>query len=621
KKVTILQNHGNLIRHLHCHRVDKRLLQVIARHSPSLETIHLTFDKHSLWATPDHLGEVFLRLQDRLVTVSLMFDFFEVDLEWLDRLKVLKCVTKLVLTVSKYADNLIYVCAKVMDCCPKLEEFELICEGVPVDLEADMGEGGGTLNRLWAGVQKGMVSAINKLPTAVREPIGRQQPTAITPSPRLSLGSSSHESSLTTSTTTSPTASVHPITSTNPWEERHALYTSCDMYLHKNLRRFKVIDGYSYRLTFPGFAQYCPNLEEIDVHAKAAWFEADEWNRLAKACPQLRSLRVHSSSAKYDLSSHKHVFTLFPRLELLSASTSNLMHWSDWKAATLDDCLAHHSQHRPDGAATPLPLKALHLYGYFGYLENLLEVLSINSPLLALETLIVGFFKQFREYSEWATYPGEMESHIKRKFGLMYYHLHMMDLPWNRVMVESLTRLDISMAILVDRNVVGIMFKRFQELRNLRALSVSAIHLRKWIPDTFSFTLPTFHDFTSFPINNIDSSSTTTPINNNSSITSTYYHDLLDLPKVEYHFPSLEDLIVEPIIFHKAAIRKYMTVDEAVYALASMPGLEYFYLRRREECMEDETYRALRRVFPRQFTAIPEERLDWLVRNAPLRPI
>lgn len=238
----------------------------------------------------------------------------------------------------------------------------------------------------------------------------------------------------------------------------------------------------------------------------------------------------------------------------------------------------------------------------------LLEVLSINSPLLALDTLVVGFRKAFRDFSETVTYSGRMGLYTMQKYGTILYHFNMADMPCNTVLKESLARLDVSALILVDQTVVRTMFRRFQELENLRAFSVSAPHLQCWMPNDFSFTLPTLTTSISFPS---DSINTATPVIYTSSIISTHYHGFVHLPKVEYHLPSIQDLIVEPIIAHKDATRKCITVDEAMYALAAMPGLKYFCSR--EECMEDETLRALRRVFPRQFMTIPKERLDWLV--------
>lgn len=382
------------------------------------------------------------------------------------------------------------------------------------------------------------------------------------------------------------------------------------MYLHNNLRRFKLIDHayHPFSPKFAWFAQYCPNLEEIDIHAAKVWLKPNDWSSFAAACPRLRSLRAHFGSVKYDMGCQEHVLALFPRLELLSASTANLLHWSDWKATTIDGCLASHSQDHSYGTTTPLALRALHLRSYFGTLENLLEVLSISSTLLALDTLVIGFPKDFREFSETVTRPAQKESSTRLKFGSIYHHLDMTDMPWNTVLKESLTRLDISSMILVDQTVVRIMFRRFQELENLRALCVSALHLQYWTPSAFSFTLPNFMTFTSF---SSDSINTTTLVSYASSIISThYYHGLAHLLKVKYHLPSIQDLIVEPIIAHKNATRRWMTVDEAVYALAAMPGLEY--LCPRGECMEIETLKALRRVFPRQFMAIPEERLDWM---------
>ena len=393
------------------------------------------------------------------------------------------------------------------------------------------------------------------------------------------------------------------------------------MYLHNNLRRFKLFEYNYVHLPFTWFTQFCPNLEEIDICSTRSRFEPDDWNRFAAACPQLRSLRVNST-AKYDMGYQKHVLTLFPRLELLSASTNNLVHWSDWKATVIDDCLANHSQDHPNGTATPLALRTLHLRGYFGFLENLLEVLSINSPLLAFDTLVVGFLKEFRDYSTNVSYVGQIEPYTKQKYGSIHYHFNMTGMPWNSVLKRSLKRLDISTMILLDQTVVRTMFGRFQELENLQALSVSAIHLHFWMLSDFSFTLPTFTTIISFPSDSID---TTTPVNDASSAISTHYHPgLVQLPKVEYHFPSIQDLIVAPIMAPKDGALKWMTADEAVYALAAMPGLEYFCPRGKcltgleyfwppGKCMEDDTLEDLRRVFPRQFMANPEERLDWLV--------
>ncbi|KAG0058577.1 hypothetical protein BGZ90_004890, partial [Linnemannia elongata] len=553
KRVRILQLHGNLIRHLRCHRVDKSLLRSIARHTPSLETIHLTFDKHSLWATPDHLGEIFFRLQDRLVSVSLLFDSYTIDLKWLENLKLLKGITKLALTASEYTVNQVHICAQ--------------------------------------------------LPT-----IGRQQAAALAPVPP-PIGLSSQSSSVATSTSTTSLATSVEKRTADSRGKRQIIDSVCGMYLHNSLRRFKLSNHAYDPIYFTCFTQHCLNLKEIDMHCERAWIEPHHWIRFASACPRLRSLRAHFGSTKYDMGDQKHVLALFPRLELLSASIGGLMHRSDWKATVIDDCLATHSQDHPSRSTTPLALRTLHLRSYFGTLENLLEILSINSPLLALDTLVVGFLKEFREYSENATFPGNPEPYIRRKYGSIFYHLNMTEMPWNAVLKVSLTRLDISAMILADQTVVRIMFRRFQELENLRAFSVSALHLHYWMSSTFSFTMPTFTTLTSLPSN---ITNTTIPDNYASSTISTHYHDdLVHLPKVEYHLPTIQDLIVEPIITHIRAPRKWMTVDETVHALAAMPGLEYFCPR--EECMEDETLKALRRVFPRQFMTIPEERLDWLV--------
>ncbi|OAQ27879.1 hypothetical protein K457DRAFT_897341 [Linnemannia elongata AG-77] len=604
KRVRIVQLHGNLIRHLRCHRVDKSLLRSIARHTPSLETIHLTFDKHSLWATPDHLGEIFFRLQDRLVSVSLLFDSYTIDSKWLENLKLLKGITKLVLTASEYTENQVHICAQVLDCCPGLKDFELTCKDVPVDYEIASGrEGGGALNRWWTGVQKGVVSVVDKLPT-----IGRQQAAALAPVPP-PIGLSSQSSSVATSTSTTSLATSVVKRTADSRRKRQIIDSFCGMYLHNSLRRFKLSNHAYDPIYFTCFTQHCLNLKEIDMHCARARIEPYHWIRFASACPRLRSLRAHFCSTKYDLGDQKHVLALFPQLELLSASIGGLMHWSDWKATVIDDCLATHSQDHLSRSTTPLALRTLHLRSYFGTLENLLEILSINSPLLALDTLVVGFLKEFREYSENATFPGKPEPYIRRKYGSIFYHLNMTEMPWNAVLKVSLTRLDISAMILADQTVVRIMFRRFQELENLRAFSVSALHLHYWMSSTFSFTMPTFTTLTSLPSN---ITNTTIPDNYASSTVSTHYHDdLVHLPKVEYHLPSIQDLIVEPFITHIRAPRKWMTVDETVHALAAMPGLEYFCPR--GECMEDETLKALRRVFPRQFMTIPEERLDWLV--------
>jgi hypothetical protein len=545
-----------------------------------------------------------------------MFDLYEVDLKWLETLKVLRSITKVVITVSKFIDCLVNICADVPNHCPGLQEFELISGGVPADWEFDTDkEGGGTLNRLWTGVQRGMMSAVDQLPATVRKPMGRQQLASIIPSPPpLPLSGTSDQGTSITSTT----VLVPP--TTNPRGKLPVIaYPFCDMHQHSTLRRVKILDPYSYGLNFPGFARYCSNLKEIDFYCANAWVELDYWNAFAAACPQLRSLRVYFGHAKYNLGSHQHVLTLFPRLELFSVSSTGFMQWSDWKAETIDDSLVRYSQDRPDNASSPLALKSLHLRTCFGTLENLLEVLSINSPLLALETLIIGYPQEFRKYSELATFPADVEGDLKRKYGYIYHHFHMTSLPWNAVMKESLTRLDISQMILVDANVVRIMFERFQELRNLQSLCVCAFHLQNWVPKEFSFTLPTHTTFTNFSSFNIDNiHSTSFPTTNHSSlpdINTDHYNDpstLLRLPTVKYCFPSLQDLIVDPITPHKSAAPQGMTVSEVIYAIAAMPDLDYFYPRR-EGCIEGGTLLALRRVFPRQFMAIPEERLNWLV--------
>lgn len=612
KRISRLQNHGLLIRYLRCHLVDKAILQSIARHTPFLKTIHLTFDRRSLWVTPDDLEEAFLRLQDQLVTVSLLFDFYEVDLRWMELLKGLKGVKKLIITMSKYSEKQIYICAEVLNLCPGLEEFELVCGGVPVDLERTMGNvGGGKLTRLWTDVQRELISAIDRLPTILREFIGRQLPAPIAPSPP--LGTSNQGTSIT-----STTALVQPIA--NPRGERHAISSLCDMYQHNTLRRLKMVDPSGYTLNFSCFAQHCPNLQEIDIHATIAWLQPSYWYMFSAACPQLRSLRVQFGSAKYDFSCHQHVFTLFPRLELLSVSSANLMLWSDWKSERYDMSHLIPPKDHPDNAIAPILLKSLHLRDCFGTLENLLGILSIKSPFLALETLIIGYPKEFREYSELATHPAEMEADIARKFGSIYYRFDLTSLPWNIAMKASLTRLDISHVVLLDANIVRIVFERLQELRNLRSLCVSAFHLRDWTPKDFFFMLPTYTTFTNLPSSHNDSMysiSLPTLVSTRSSLSdiSTHQHDnpsILCLPKVQYDFPSLRDLIVEHITPLKKATPKGMTVSEVVYALAAMPGLEYFYPRG-EACMEEEMLLPLRRVFPRQFMTIPEVRLNWLL--------
>lgn len=599
KSLQILKRHGNFIHHLRCHRVDKTVLQSIARHAPNLETIHLTFDRHSLWATPDHLAVIFHRLSNRLVTVSLVFDEYFVDLRLLEKLELLKSITKLVLAVSIFIENPIYVCAKALAFCPGLEDFEFVSAYLPGDVEAAMEmDGGGALNRKWTGLQKRMASALDKLPTTVRESIGRLPPATIAP-PLPSKGSSSQGSSMATSKST-----------TNPWGDRQVvIYPLCDMSLHNNLRRFKLFEKSSFEyLPISLFAQCCPNLEEIDIHSSRPTFEPNTWSRLAAACPQLRSLRVHLKTNS-DMGDQKHVLLLFPRLELLSASTEYHCQWTDWKATVIDDCLAKHSQDHPNGTATPLALRTLHLKGQIGTVIHLLEIMSNSSPLLVFDTLVVGCLREFRDYSIVVTFSDKVETYARTKYGFILNHLDMTDMRWNTVLKGSLKRLDISTMILLDQAVVRTIFGRFQELENLQALSVSALHLHFWMPEDFSFALPTFTTATSFPSDSID---TTTPVNDASSIICTPLHPgFVQLPKVEYHFPSIQDLIVEPMMTHKDSSLKWMTVDEAVYALAAMPGLECFCLR--GKCMKDETLTVLRRVFPMQFMAIPEERLDWLV--------
>jgi hypothetical protein len=251
-------------------------------------------------------------------------------------------------------------------------------------------------------------------------------------------------------------------------------------------------------------------------------------------------------------------------------NTTNLEEWR-----SLDSNLADYAKEH-DGQLHPL--KTLSVKGYHKEtMSLLLEVLSIQS--LALETLIVGspwFFQIFLEYipeSAFSTYESlaPLQTPTEELF----------DRPWH-TLKESLTRLDISTTIVADRDVASSLFRRLQELENLRALHVSARHVLDWVPESITSANPT-----------------------------TVHDKIFILPElVEYTFPSLLDFIVREEKCSPTIPMYQISVSEAVWVIATVPALQYFHLGRGS--VEEEDLERLRWAFPDFFMAIPKSRLDWI---------
>ncbi|KAF9332415.1 hypothetical protein BGZ91_011712, partial [Linnemannia elongata] len=232
--------------------------------------------------------------------------------------------------------------------------------------------------------------------------------------------------------------------------------------------------------------------------------------------------------------------------------------WTDWATTNVDRCLAEHEQK----FGTRHPLKTLSLTS-----DNTTSLPIISCILAArsldIQTLTVGSLWSSQDSYDIDPVHGASASRFL--INLSQEHLRS---PWHALR-ETLVQLDMHTTIIATKDITRTFLRRLQDLPKLRALCVSTRHIHDWVPPSYRALhfiwkgeLPVAHTFGQSSV--VDSIC----VNHGDFFT-------IKLPTVSYSFAPLREFFIKSYPFGHGGY-KDITIEQALFVLAAMPGLEYF---------------------------------------------
>lgn len=608
RRLSGFKRYGTHIQTLTCHVVTKSTLKTISRRQnlTNLQALHLTLDRKSIWVTYKLLEKAFLSIQERLSTVSIKFDAEVLDTRLLWSLSQLPFLENLSLDTDRYYFNSAQqglggsggdLCKEILRCCAGLRSLRMDSgytykQCVPAFV------------RFRTAVQGKVARRFERLPVSLGDVIGRQRE------------GECYEADSTISKKRNFSSNM---AQDQQQEQRLAsgdmpliLKAENDNIGHSlsggsNLRRLQLRQCSLDTNVLLDVVKQTSQLEELDLQSLLYRGGSDILRILSQHCRFLRTLRLSGHNEGMSIVAFAKLLWGLPHLEtfFISLNNSEVIPWqsldthlAEFELLQQEQDRGGHHHHRQQKRH---PLKTLWIKGYYKEtLSTLLEILSIQS--LAIETLTVGspwFFQIFVEHT-----PGNLYSSFAPLVDRQTPSREIFSRAWS-TLKDSLTRLDMSTTILVDRDVAAKFFGRLQELVNLRGLYLSARHVQDWFPKDFIVGLPPSL-LTPGPT---DDDNSTDPNSDGSNS-----HQIIDdinqyLPTGIVSLPSLRDVIVRgedrnvPMPFE-------LTVPETVFLISVAPCLEYLYLK--AGSVSEANLESLKRVFPDYLRPMPKERLDWI---------
>lgn len=335
-------------------------------------------------------------------------------------------------------------------------------------------------------------------------------------------------------------------------------------------------------LVFDELIKCCPHLDDLHLRDELIALDSRSWATLSSRCPNLRTLGLTGKKSRLLIGSSVLLIPLFPRLEALHVHLQAIQ-WTDWATTNVDRSMAQHQQ--KFGARHPL--KTLSLTS-----DNTTSLPIISCILAArsldIETLTVGSLWISQEDFEIDPVHGASASRFL--INLSQEHLRS---PWH-ALKDTLVHLDMHTTIIATKEITRTFFRRLQDLPKLRALCVSTRHIFDWVhPSYRAPRLEWKGELTVAQSFGIDDNNFRT----------------FKLPTVSYSFTPLREFVVKSYPFGHGLYME-ITGDQALFAMAAMPSLEYFVAE--EGAISKGTLDEFKEMLPKQFRSLPKERLAWI---------
>lgn len=496
----------------------------------------------------------FLRTQSRLTTVSVKLDTSVVNVSILWTLCRLPHLTHLSLQVYGTVDLAVLV-AETLECCPGLQSFALErwTPNTPRSL----------LKMLMANVKRKVASRFSGSPKTVQEAVGRNG--------------------------LAPTKLGSPLPVAQPVQR---LPSTLDISTIANsIRRLDLRMLFDDIPVFEQLIKCCSQLNDLHLRDELIALNHQSWTTLSSRCPNLRTLRLTGKKSRLLIGSSVLLIPLFPRLESLHVHLQAIQ-WTDWATTNVDRCLAEHQQK----FETRHPLRTLSLTS-----DNTTSLPIISCILAArsldIQTLTVGSL--WRSQESYDIDPVHGASASRFLINLSQEHLRS---PWH-ALKETLVQLDMHTTIIATKDITRTFLRRLQDLPKLRALCVSTRHIHDWVHPSYQAPrfiwkgeLPVSHTFGQSEV--VDSVS----LKPGDFFT-------IKLPAVSYSFAPLREFVIKSYPFGYGEYKE-ITIEQAMFALAAMPGLEYFVAE--EGVIGEESLVELEEGLPKQFRPLSKECLAWI---------
>lgn len=530
------------------------MVKSVAQFCTNLQTLHLSLDRHSILVSYDLLELAFLRTQSRLTTVSVKLDTSVVNVSMLWTLCRLPHITHLSLQVYGTVDLTVLV-AETLGCCPGLQSFTLE-RWIPNTSRP-------LLKVLKANVKRKVASRFNGSPKTVQEAVGR--------------------SGLAPTKFGSPLPVAQPVQQLPSTLEISTIANS--------ICRLDLLVLFNDVPVFEELIKCCPQLDDLHLRDELVALDHQSWTTLSSRCPNLRTLRLTGKKSRLLIGSSVLLLPLFPRLESLRVHLQAIQ-WTDWATANVDRCLAEHQQK----FGTRHPLRTLSLTS-----DNTTSLPIISCILAArsldIQTLTVGSL--WRSQESYDIDPVHGASASRFLINLSQEHLRS---PWH-ALKETLVRLGMHTTIIATKDITRTFLRRLQDLPKLRALCVSTRHIHDWVHPSYQAPrfiwkgeLPVAHTFGQSNV--VDSVS----VHHGGFFT-------FKLPTVSYSFAPLREFVIKSYPFGYGEYKE-ITIEQALFALAAMPGLEYFVVE--DGVISKDSLVELKEGLPKQFRPPPKECIAWI---------
>ncbi|KAF9902297.1 hypothetical protein EC991_005064 [Linnemannia zychae] len=438
QKRPLLKRHGMHVKDMSCLYFDKSTLKAVLRHCPNIEHLYIRLDQKSMWIQYKHLESLFIRLQDQLTNLHILFDaaFFEPAFLWsmnrLTRLTHLRVDPHFLEDRDPSFSPPEYY-TSLLECCPTLRTLKFYYGPY---------FGGELEDERWTqNAFKKWIRGIldprrqDRLPSSPIDAITRRAGTSV------GGGGSAHR--------------INP-------EMQERLKPGSPIPQQFNLRSLQLQPPVMNLPTFLAIARQSPSMESLALGGQWGDFHLEIWTELSTLCPHLRELEIKFYGKIKDFPTIATFVTLFPRLESISLVRQLLD--KDPDLSTLGDSLRRHKQLY----GSPHPFKSLEITGTIRQQFPII-VDTITLP-VALESFKIGNIIRHSRFLE-TDPPPPIPSPAKM--------LELTTASWPCHV--SLTTLDISSVIFPDKATTFQFFGRLQDFTRLRTLHFWLFHLRDMI--------------------------------------------------------------------------------------------------------------------------------------------